>query len=143
MEWLIFNWSNTTWCNFKAHKHVHEPVWLAFFSHNPLPYEHVNISFWFFQVAIFSWALRHQNCVYVSCILTWTYSCVPLLESIAICTNYKVPYFLVSWISYLCVNLSLFRFRTLSVDVMSDIFSKAARPGACLYQCWGIKTTWH
>jgi len=26
---------------------------------------------------------------------------------------------------------------------MSDIFSKVARPGACLYQCWGIKTTWH
>jgi len=26
---------------------------------------------------------------------------------------------------------------------MSDIFSKVARSGACLYQCWGIKTTWH
>jgi len=26
---------------------------------------------------------------------------------------------------------------------MSDIFSKVARPGACLYQCWGIKTAWH
>jgi len=57
--------------------------------------------------------------------------------------KYKFPYFVMSWISYLCVNLSLFRFRTLSVDVMSDIFSKVARPGACLYQCWGIKATWH